>query len=91
MSNYPNRHVKVMNGLPLVLFTVTDFGTPGRRDRWGNHTTLEAALRVCSTATRDHSYPMGKIWVEDARGNVVAGPYWAGGPRPHSVAGVFVP
>lgn len=89
--NTPDRNVKVMNGLPLTVFTFADFGTPGRRTRWGNHTTLEAALRVIATATRPSSYPAGSMWVEDAAGNIIAGPYSATGPRPRSVAGVFVP
>jgi hypothetical protein len=71
-----------MNGLPLHLFTFCDFGEPQRRTQVGNHATLEAARQALATGTRAHAYPMGRMWIEDEQGTIVAGPFWAGGPRP---------
>jgi hypothetical protein len=70
-----------MNGKPFTHFTYTDFGTPGRRQQIGRHTSLEVAAR---TYYRDikgvYENPLvtngkpSRVWLEDAQGNEVPYP-----------------
>ena len=58
-----NRGTK-MNGKPFTHFTYCDFGTPGRRDQVGRHTSLEAARGAYK---RLFSY-WGNTWIEEGSG-----------------------